>query len=127
MRLLLLAAVCVGCGGDSHAPATVRGRVFFQGQPLAGGTIVFSPHPERGPAVKPASATIDAQGAFRLRADNSHYIAAGWYRIALADSGSPQTWAIFPPALRRPDRSGLDREVLPGRDNVFEFHVEAYR
>ena len=115
-------SVC-GCGGGSAVPATVRGRVLFQGRPLAGGTVVFTPHPDRGPAGKPAMALIDYQGTFRLSADSSPYLVAGWYRVSLA--GAPETWTIFPDALRRPDRSGLEREVHAGRENVFEFHVEA--
>ncbi len=114
----------IGCDGSSPTPATVRGRVLFQGRPLSGGTVVFTPHPERGSSGTSAIASIDHQGTFRLTAEGSPYLAAGWYRVALADPGTPQTWAIFPAALRRPDRSGLEREVLAGQDNVFEFHIE---
>jgi hypothetical protein len=121
---LLFALLLAGCGSEARSPATVRGRVLFQGRPLAGGTVVFTPHPERGPAGKPAVATIDSQGTFRLNAEGSPYIVAGWYRVTLADPGLPETWAIFPAALRRPDRSGLEREVLAGQDNVFEFQIE---
>lgn len=123
---LFLILVCAGCG-ENRTPATVRGRVLFDGQPLTGGTVVFTPHPERGPACKPAIATIDTQGTFRLNAEGSPYIAAGWYRVSLADAGSPSTWLYFPSELRRPDRSGLEREVLAGKDNVFEFHIERAR
>jgi hypothetical protein len=127
-RCVLFFVLIVGCSGKSgDTPATVRGRVLFQGAPLAGGTVVFAPHPERGPAAKSALAITDHQGCFRLSIDSSPYIAAGWYRVALADPGTPQTWAIFPAALRRPDKSGLDREVMPGQDNIFEFHIEATR
>jgi hypothetical protein len=122
--MLAFALAFAGCGGGSPTPATVRGRVLFQGRPLAGGTVVFTPHPERGTSGKPAVASIDHQGAFRLNVEGSPYLAAGWYRVALADPGTPQTWAVFPPALRRPDRSGLEREVVAGQDNVFEFHIE---
>ena len=122
--LLFALSFTLGCGSESRSPATVRGRVLFQGRPLAGGTVVFVPHPERGPAGKPAIATLDSQGTFRLNVEGSPYIAAGWYRVALADAGRPETWVLFPAALRRPDRSGLEREVLAGQDNVFEFQVE---
>ena len=110
------------------APATVRGLVTFQGRPLAGGLVVFAPDREKGNGAKPATATIDPDGRFQLTADGSPTIAPGWYRVALADppgvfsedAGFPR----FPAALRRPDRSGLDREVVAGRENVFAFQVE---
>jgi hypothetical protein len=124
MRALLwIVVLMAGCGGGERTPATVRGRVLFQGQPLAGGTIVFAPHPERGPAAKPAIAVLDHQGCYRLEAEGSPYLAAGWYRIAVADAGTPETWAYFPAPLRRPDRSGLEREIVAGQDNVFDFHL----
>lgn len=129
-RLAITAAICAafaGCTGGERAPATVRGRVLFQGKPLAGGTIVFAPHPERGPAAPSAFAAIDHQGTFRLQSGNSPYIAAGWYCVAVADPGTRETWAAFPAALRRPDRSGIEREVRPGIDNVFDFHIEINR
>jgi hypothetical protein len=121
---VLLSVLVLGCGSEPRTPATVRGRVLFDGRPLAGGTVVFVPDGARGPAAKPAIATIDSRGLFRLNAEGSPYIVAGWYRVALADAGLPETWAVFPPALRRPDRSGLEREVKPGKDNVFEFQIE---
>lgn len=126
MRWLVLALMIAvtSCGSSSRAPATVRGRVLFQGQPLAGGTVVFTPHPDRGPAAKPASAIIDGEGLFRLSLDSQPYITPGWYRVSLADPGTTHTWAIFPAALRRPDRSGLEREVLAGQEHVCEFHIE---
>ena len=34
-----------GCGQDGGKLAPVRGRVFYRGKPLPGGTIVFTPDP----------------------------------------------------------------------------------
>jgi hypothetical protein len=126
MTILLIVAVLGACSPTAKSPATARGRVLFQGQPLAGGMIVFTPHPERGPATPPTRATLDEWGQFRLAIDGQPYIPAGWYRVAIADSGSTATWAIFPTALRRPDRSGIEREIITGQDNVFEFHIEIH-
>jgi len=119
-----------GCGGpEARAPATARGRVLFQGRPLAGGTVVFTPHPDRGPAGKPATARVGPDGEYRLAAGGSPYLAPGWYRVAIADPPDPASAAAFgvafPAALRRPDRSGVEREVVAGKENVFEFWVEA--
>jgi hypothetical protein len=119
-----LAASGGGCGSKSApaTPAAVRGSVFFQGRPLAGGTIVFTPHPDRGPPGPPAFAIIEPNGEYRLTAEGSNFLPAGWYRIALA--GPVEIDQAFPLALARPDRSGIEREVLPGKENVFEFAVD---
>jgi hypothetical protein len=135
--LLPLSLLSLSCDlSSSRAVATVRGRVTFQSQPLTGGMIVFSPHPDRGySSLKSASAEIDSRGEFKLQLDGQYYIPAGWYRISIADppgwttpmpGKSPQLSAIspFPDALRQPDKSQLEREVRSGRDNEFEFHVE---
>src|SRR5262245_10125081 len=106
-----------GCSSSSGpGPATVRGRVTFQGQPVAGGLVVFSPDPDRGGTGKPARAETAPDGTFQLHLADSPTIPPGWYRVAIAappvsalpDSGRP----IFPPQLARPDRSGLVREVV---------------
>jgi hypothetical protein len=117
----------------------VRGRVTFQGQALAGGLVVFTPHLERGQRGQPLIADVDSSGEFKLRVEGSPYIAAGWYRVAIAE---PPTWTTptpnvsapqlsfvspFPDTLRRPDLSGLEREVVAGRENEFEFHIEMSR
>jgi hypothetical protein len=119
-----------GCSPDAPpaATATVRGSVTFQGRPLAGGLVVFAPDREKGNAGKPARATIAPDGTFALAVEGVNAVAPGWYRVALADppgvfhegAGLPR----FPTALRRPDRSGLAREVVAGRENVFVFEVE---
>lgn len=110
------------------APATARGLVTFQGRPLAGGLVVFAPDREKGNAAKPATATIEPDGRFQLLADGAPTIAPGWYRVALADApgvfSEDAGFPRFPAALRRPDRAGLDREVIAGRENVFVFQVE---
>jgi hypothetical protein len=133
----LLAMAAVSCDGSrSREVGIVRGRVTFQSQPLAGGIIVFSPHPDRGFAtVAPATAEIDQFGEYKLKVEGNVYIASGWYRVSIADppnwtvvvpSNSPQLAAVslFPDALRQPDKSGLEREVRAGRDNEFDFHIE---
>jgi hypothetical protein len=111
-----------GCGGDAHTPATVRGRVLFRGRPLAGGTVVFTPHPDRGPAGQPATAEVGPDGEYRLAVGGSPYLPAGWYRVAFAEAAD--SGPGFPAALRRPDRSGVEREVVAGKENVFEFEIE---
>jgi hypothetical protein len=118
-----------GCGKPTPAaPATVRGTVNFQGQPLAGGLIVFTPDREKGTPGGPLSATIGPDGGYQLSREGSPVVPAGWYRVAIADP--PATFADdsaaprFPAALRRPDQAGLNREVHAARENVLNFDIE---
>lgn len=117
-------AVQGGCG-PSKPPRelTVCGRLTFQGRPVAGGTVVFTPDPDHGGAGKPLRAATAADGTFTLRAADGP-VPPGWYRVALAAPPGEATDPPFPPQLRRPDRSGLVREVTAGKDHVFEFAVE---
>lgn len=114
-----------GCGPSTPPKeTTVRGRLTFQGEPVAGGTVVFVPDPDRGGAGKPVRADTAADGTFTLRPADGP-VRAGWYRVALAAPAAAPTDPPFPPELRRPDRSGVAREVTAGKDHVFEFAVEA--
>jgi hypothetical protein len=124
-----LIALQGGCGSSSEpGPATVRGRVWFQGQPVAGGLVVFTPDADRGGSGKPVHGETGPDGAFELESEGSPHIPPGWYRVAIAPppTGSSE-WipgqAIFPPQLRRPDRSTLIREVTPGQQHFFEFAI----
>jgi len=122
-------AMALWCGSNPPpGPATVRGKLTFNGQPVAGGMVVFTPDPERGGSGKPARAETGPDGSFLLLLDNSSHIPAGWYRVSLMPAPViPDPLAdrpTFPAKLARPDMSGLAREVQPGKDHVFEFAVE---
>lgn len=67
-RLALCGALClalplglVGCGSSGRAP--VSGKVTVQGQPVQGGTLVFSPLKGEG---KSATAEIKSDGTYTL-------------------------------------------------------------
>lgn len=115
-----------GCHRVADAPTTVRGVITFQGRPLAGGRVVFTPDPDRGGAGKPISAGIGANGSFQLALDEEPSVPPGWYRVAIAASPleTGGSLRLFPRQLARPDQSGLVREVKSGRDNVYEFRIE---
>jgi hypothetical protein len=120
-----------GCGSKTPpGPATVRGRVTLNGQPVAGGLVVFTPDAQRGGRGKSASAETGADGSFELKLDGSAPIPPGWYRVSLApppvipDPVAATQSPAFPAKLARPDLSGLEREVQAGHNHVFEFAVE---
>ena len=123
------AAVAVhgGCSSSTPpGPAAVGGKVTFQGRPLAGGLVVFAPDRDRGTTGRPARGEVGPDGTFRLRLGGTDHIPPGWYRVAIAaapDEPAPGRPA-FPPQLRRPDTSGLLRQVLAGQEHTFEFAVE---
>ena len=129
--LTVACLACLGCHKPAPlALAPVRGVVTFQGRPLAGGLIVFTP--ERGP--KPFAARLDAYGHYELEptppagpglpSGVSRGIPPGRYDITFSDPPQPSD-AQFPRKLRRPDTSGVAREVLAGQENVLDFHITA--
>ena len=124
---LALAALAAGCGPPSARPAAVRGQVLLQGRPLIGGVVVFAPNRDRGNPGRVVMAKIDEQGNYALGRDGDPAVTPGWYRVAIAEpadlnleaSGYPR----FPAALRRPDQSGVEREVTAGVENVIDLHI----
>lgn len=131
LRVLIpvLALLGGGCGSKAPevGPATVKGRVLLNGQPVAGGLVVFAPNADRGSSGKPAFAETGPDGSYSLQLDRASAIPPGWYRISLAPPPmlAPAPGAVaFPAKLARPDLSGLEREIKPGKDHVFEFAVE---
>ena len=123
----LAVALPLGCAKvPSAEPAKVGGTVSFQGRALADGLIVFTPEPERGNGGKMFSANINSNGRFQL-ADGTAAVAPGWYRVAIAEPAGWYGGRDFPAELRRPDRSGLEREVKPGFDHDFDFVIELTR
>ena len=115
----------LGCNGPASpaGPATVRGRVNFQGQPVAGAMVVFSPDRDRGASGKPIRCETGPDGLYELRFEGSHAIPPGWYRVAIAPP-TTSSLAHFPPQLRRPDTSTIVREVVAGKAHAFELTIE---
>ncbi|MCU0702778.1 MAG: DUF4198 domain-containing protein [Fimbriiglobus sp.] len=108
------------------AAARVTGVVTFEGRPLAGGTVVFIPDPDRTAEGKLHTATADGNGRFVL-AEGTAAVRPGWYRVALADPPGSEWGYLFPSELRRPDKSGIEREVKAGHDHHFDFLIELSR
>ncbi|HEY1192139.1 MAG TPA: hypothetical protein VGE74_31210 [Gemmata sp.] len=119
-----------GCGSKAPEPgaATVKGRVVLNGQPVVGGLVVFTPNPERGATGNPAFAETGPDGAYALQFEHASAIPPGWYRVSLAPpppvAPKERGAVAFPATLARPDLSGLEREVVSGKEHVFEFVIE---
>jgi hypothetical protein len=117
----------LGCGKPTEVPpAKVEGRVTFGGRPLAGGLIVFVPDVDKGSSGKMLTAGLAADGGYQL-ANGAPAVPSGWYRVAIAEPAETFGGSPFPPQLRRPDRSGLERQVKPGHDHRFDFDIELTR
>lgn len=57
---------CGGGSGDQKATAAAGGKVSFNGAPVTGGSITLSPVGDGKQVGKPASATIQSDGTFKL-------------------------------------------------------------
>ncbi len=120
----------LGCGrGDKLTP--VHGHVFYRGQPLAGGTIVFTPDAERGGRGPLACGEIGADGGFTLHTGETIGTVAGWHRVTVAPpspaaSPGPATTPVLelPRKYSDPEQSGLLREVKAGTAVEQDFHLE---
>jgi hypothetical protein len=120
-------AVFFGCARTPPpAAARVDGVVTFEGRPLAGGVVVFVPDADRTAGGKMLTATTDADGRFVL-AGGTAAVAPGWYKVAISDPPGGGWGYQFPAELRRPDKSGLERQVQAGHDHHFEFVIELTR
>ena len=132
MGLLLVALA--GCGRPAAAPlAQVKGRVFYRGRPLPGGTIVFTPDPERGGHGPQACAEIGPDGRYQLRTGPEPGAVPGWHRVTVAPASpapggdAPPTRNLSPALPARysdPEQSGECREVKLGQLNTLDLHLQ---
>jgi hypothetical protein len=84
---------------------------------------VFAPDTDRGTPGRPSAATLSYRGEYQFTDDQK--LLPGWYRIAVAEAPTTSGGLYgFPAALRRPDRSGIAREVRPGGENILDFGIE---
>lgn len=130
--LLLLAAV--GCGQDDPSPAPVRGRVFYKGTPLPGGSIVFTPDADKGGRGPLARGEIRPDGTYTLASDGRPGAAPGWHRVTVVSVQAPPAKpsgteladvpSLLPRKYAAPDLSGLVGRVKPGEENVIDFHLD---
>jgi len=126
---LLALPLVAGCGTKPQALAAVRGQVFFHGQPLAGGTIVFTPDPERGGRGPLACGEIGPDGRYELHTDGTDGAIVGWHRVTVAAhppaaAAGAETPPPLPARYSDPDAWGECREVKPGQVNTHDFRLD---
>lgn len=110
----------------------VHGRVFFHGQPLPGGTIVFTPDVERGGNGPLAYGEINCDGHYTLHTGEQLGVVPGWHRVTIAPAAppvgpgqtAPPPLVDLPRKYRDPQQSGLLRQVPSGKSAEHDFHLE---
>ena len=124
--VLVAGLLAAGCGQDTSSLAPVRGRVYFKGEPLRGGVVVFVPDTARGGHGPPlAFAAIQSDGTYEVRTEGEAGVVPGWHRVTV--TSSPEAEAAgqrLPPRYASPESSGLSHEVLTGQDNVIDLHLD---
>jgi hypothetical protein len=104
----------------------VEGRVYYRGEPLPGGTVVFTPDPERGNKGPLATAVIRPDGRYALRSGREVGAVVGWHRITVAPpgvEGQPPAFAL-PSKYADPLRSERCYEVKSGQLNTIDIHLD---
>jgi hypothetical protein len=109
-----------GCGGGEDSPEGVTGRVLYRSAPLAGGTIVFAPDPERGGDGPIAWSEIGPDGRYTLRTETGVGVGPGWHRVTFAAANGK----ALPPRYSDPARSGQTCEVKAGQANEINFELQ---
>jgi hypothetical protein len=122
--LLWCAFLLAGCSRGEPTLATVRGQVFYRGKPVPGGTIVFTPDPQRGGRGPQAWAEIDADGRYSLLTEGRKGAVPGWHVVTIAPPRDGSSGFSLPAEYRDPDQSGQRFEVKPERANQCDLHLE---
>ena len=134
---LATAGICcallqLGCQSDEQAVVEVQGRVTYQGQPVSTGTISFSPKSATGmgSAQRPATAVLDANGAYRLKAFRSRFgMPPGEYAVSvLSYEGSMLDQSsvkyLVPKKFSEGGTSGLLAEVPESHSGPLELNFD---
>jgi hypothetical protein len=119
---VLLGLAVAGCGHDDKL-TPVHGQVFYHDQPLAGGTIVFTPDPERGGHGPLAYGEVGPDGRYTLHTGDTPGAVPGWHRITIAPVGQAST-SDLPRKYSDPQQSGLLREIKADKIVEQDFHLE---
>jgi hypothetical protein len=131
LRLVLLAALAAAtsCGGGKGL-ATVRGQVFYEGQPAEGAVVYFHPEGDTGtpPAPRP-SGKVGADGWFELTTEargkgappGRYLVTVVWRRNLGGPDDNEQN--LLPPRYMSPATSKLSAEVKEGSNELPPFRL----
>jgi len=144
LRLLLLPALSIsllsGCGPSGPDVAPVRGKVTFQGKPVATGVVMYFPSEGRA-----ANGPIESDGTYQLRGG----ALVGSYKVTIkatkvtnaapepksfeeevqgvgarqSQGRGPRLVWIVPEAYSKRSTSPLTAEVVSGQENVIDFEL----
>ena len=112
----------LACGGKEPVLAPVSGRVFYKGQPLPAGSIVFTPNADKGGRGPLARGEIQTDGSYSLRTNGAPGSCAGWHRVTVvsvqAAAEQPaagkflEVRSLLPARYASPDLSGDRKSVV---------------
>ncbi len=133
---LPVAVSLVGCGGsDKIATVPVKGTVAYQGKPVEGAAVMFSP--AQGPS---ATAETNANGEFTLKTQTQDGAVTGEHVVTISKVVSPPAGAgdlgrvppdtnpappksLIPRKYSDPQASGLKKTVTKSGANEFAFEL----
>ncbi len=123
---ILLFALLAGCGDGRPQRVVVTGTVRYNGTPVEGAHVMFTPT-----GARPASARTDAEGRFELRTfDPADGAVVGTHLVTIAKMGSTNPndpyaarSSSLPERYRRTETSGLTAEVTAEGENDFTFEL----
>ncbi len=111
----------LGCTAKEETKLSpVQGCVYYKGEPVRGGTIVFTPDTESGCTGVQAWSRIGSDGRYQLVSEGRLGASLGWHRITI--SGLPTH--PLPSRYRDPDSSGQRFEVRADRVNTCDLHLD---
>lgn len=140
--LTVACALLSGCGGGGPTLTSAKGRVTYNGKPVAGASVTFMPT-EQGAQV--ASGVTDAEGQFSLNTLGRPGAAQGQYQVGVVKATSqgdtssltpddmkkmvdakkkPQSKSEIPVKYAGPQTSGLKATVTAeASKNQFDFSL----
>jgi hypothetical protein len=116
----------LGCSNQRKETAPVRGRVTLDGKPLTSGTVSFSPDAGRA-----GGGEIGADGSYTVGTyTKSDGAIIGKHKVAVSpagrgenDPGPTASEIAIPFRYHNGQSSGLEFEVVAGKDNVFDLSL----
>ncbi|MBL8821846.1 MAG: carboxypeptidase regulatory-like domain-containing protein [Planctomycetia bacterium] len=131
LALLIAASSLAGCGSSSDKLYPVTGRVLLKDRkPVAGAIVEFSSLAGHG-----ARARTNPDGTFTITSGGKPGALPGAYRVAVIqmlviDGAGSHSKAHHAPLVLNPkyarfESSGLEYEVKPDRDNVYELILDS--